>query len=55
MKFAMHHALRRRPAAAAERCANTAPSAAAVANLRRNLECAPDFKVFCGAEAGEQA
>ena len=55
MKFAMHHALRRRPAAAAERCANTAPSAAAVANLHRSVEFTPDFKVFCGAAAGEQA
>ena len=57
MKFAMDHAMRLLPAAAFDRCPKTAPSAEGetVASSHRFVEFTPDFKVFHGAEAGEQA
>ena len=55
MKFAIDVAVRLLPAAAAERYPNAAPSGEAAASLHRFVECRPDFKVCCGAEAGVQA
>ena len=57
MIFAMDHAMRLLPAAAFDRYPKTAPSAEGetVASSHRFVEFTPDFKVFHGAEAGEQA